>query len=443
MVNSDVNRLSASTLGNVTWLNPEAVAATKPQDCSSRFLLFNRLSHHSHTIAKLLLQVFRNIFAAGYRLRIMEGKERNSGAPIRIAYIGGNTSFHYLTDLFFEAVPDPVQNEPHPWWRLNQVAADIRKETDLTVMDVDFPLDFFIKKEKCLNIPRWIIQRLPIADTWDGVMNQLRRKTRREAQRYIRKFNFKSFVIDGRYWADCFYDSLYKPHIEKRHGLAAEVVSRKRFKSVCSRGQIIGVVYEGTIVGAVVVLPSKNRLIIEWAGMDKNLTGAQYAGATDALDYFTLLYAYQQGYDYLDMGPSRARLNDGLLRYKRKWGAEIYPKTAPQGCVLISPNNFSEAVRSVFVHNKFISQEDGTLVGRLILTKGSDSESAAEIEDSEWVNGLGKLLVFDLNQDHRRLEFGSKNIELINLLESENPHHRFVASVRLRNGGPAQRLMVP
>jgi hypothetical protein len=74
-------------------------------------------------------------------------------------------------------------------------------------------------------------------------------------------------------------------------------------------------------------------MAVVWSALDMGRDAASLPGVTDTLDYFSLLYAHMTGCDWLDLGPSRPDLCDGILRYKAKWGARITPGLVPQTAI--------------------------------------------------------------------------------------------------------------
>ena len=375
------------------WIDAENVCKTKPSiEHNADILKF--LVYVLSILLRFLLRILRTAITTDHTYVKMQGAERFSKEFICIAYIGDKKSFHYINDLLFLNIPEITEEKTFRWWQLNQIVQNYESSVDLVVIDVSFPVTLWVKCSGFLVVPRWIMQRVDIANTWADVMGRLRRKTRREAQRVIRKYNYHARVIEGQLWAEDFYEQLYQPHIEKRYGDAAVVVSREQFTKECSRGKIIQLVHNEKVISAALLLHAGRHLSIEWTGMIPDLHKNLKLGATDALDYFTLLYAYLQGYDFLDMGPSRASLNDGLLRYKSKWGAVVYRKKIPQGRLMIKPVHSIDAVSSAITNHKFLSLEEGRLVSRVLLKGDMDQDTIEQVITNEWVEGLNRLSVF-------------------------------------------------
>ena len=93
-------------------------------------------------------------------------------------------------------------------------------------------------------------------------------------------------------------------------------------------------------------------------------------GAADALDYFSLLYAFLKGCRWLDFGPSRPDLNDGAFRYKRKWGTTITPGFAPQAEICWAWNENTEVAAQLMQQHAFLSKRRGSYFATVFLDDG-------------------------------------------------------------------------
>ena len=288
---------------------------------------------------------------------IMTGPEKHSGMPLRVAYLGDGRSLNYLQKIFFDEIFRTERRRPVTWWQAGRCVRTAAAEADLVVVDVGATLAKVLKIPHSLKVPRWIKQRAPIQGEWNAVLAGLRRKTRMEAQRAIRRGGYRARLRHGADHAGNFYEHLYLPYIGQSHGAAAETVPRRRFISESGKCQMMELTRGDTIVAGAVLRPSGDTLSIVWAGVNIGLPPEQLTGVTDGIDYFTLRYAYAHGFRYLDMGPSRARLNDGLFLYKKKWGAEIFRSRYPQAAIFLAPVNFGPAVRGVFQGSRFIGDD--------------------------------------------------------------------------------------
>lgn len=86
--------------------------------------------------------------------------------------------------------------------------------------------------------------------------------------------------------------------------------------------------------------------------------------------YYTILHGYETGCEEVDFLGTRPVLNDGLFRYKRKWGTRVEDSPIPRGDILIRPLCFDDGVRSIFRENPFVVRDGAGLVGKILLDDG-------------------------------------------------------------------------
>jgi hypothetical protein len=92
------------------------------------------------------------------------------------------------------------------------------------------------------------------------------------------------------------------------------------------RGALLWITCEGQKVAGVVLEFKNRRMILSALGAAGGDEGLMKKGVLAATYYFSMQHGRTQGCPTVDFGGTRPSLHDGLLRYKRKWGAVIDPK---------------------------------------------------------------------------------------------------------------------
>ncbi len=121
-------------------------------------------------------------------------------------------------------------------------------------------------------------------------------------------------------------------------------------------------------------------------------------GAFAALYYFIVRLAYERGCDEVDCFTSRPTLADGVLRYKRKWGAMLSGCDDMNGQILLKPMRINPAVTACLRHNPLITQVDGDFVARVLF--GESEVSASQVQDTintYYTEGLRSLRLYSLH----------------------------------------------
>jgi hypothetical protein len=113
---------------------------------------------------------------------------------------------------------------------------------------------------------------------------------------------------------------------------------------------------------------TKNKIIASFSGIMDGYLKYLKQGLGAASYYFLILWAKENGFDLLNFGNSKPFLNDGLLRYKRKWGMSIkkaesnYP-----GIFSFKIINNCESIQSFLTNNPLITLENNHLKGIFFL----------------------------------------------------------------------------
>jgi hypothetical protein len=118
-------------------------------------------------------------------------------------------------------------------------------------------------------------------------------------------------------------------------------------------------------------------------------------GTVAALYYFSSLYLEEKGFLKMKSGYSRAFLNDGVLRLKRKWGQRIL-HSEPSGFALKVLSDTS-ATKSFLCNNPFIFQNNEHLCGAVFIDKDGPllPEDYKQINKKYFNQGLSKLFLYE------------------------------------------------
>jgi hypothetical protein len=188
----------------------------------------------------------------------------------------------------------------------------------------------------------------------------------------LRKYEFGCSLVRRNEDFAFFYDSLYRPYVAQRFGAAAHVVERNAFLRECRRGALLRVSGQGGILGAALLRPVGRTMAVVWSAPDPQRKPAELRGVTDTLDYFSLLYAHLRRCRWLDLGPSRPDLHDGILRYKGKWGAEIAGGRVPQPTISLACAGQSNAQRNFLRRHAFLTRCSGGFRASLFVDGDTD-----------------------------------------------------------------------
>src|SRR5690606_16659491 len=134
-------------------------------------------------------------------------------------------------------------------WSTNRSGVDFRFTDAL-------PRTFWSADDRrVVTMPAWIKQKVRLLNDWSGQVRALRRPTRQEISRFLRKYGYDcSLTSESREYKN-FYEKLYLPYVTQRFGSAAHVVDAASFYQECSRGVLLRLTQDERLVGAALLRP--------------------------------------------------------------------------------------------------------------------------------------------------------------------------------------------
>lgn len=263
------------------------------------------------------------------RIRL-EGTVDSEGKSLTVDYVGHGENLEYFCRLFFKGPVRQQALSTHPIWHQG-IAGKEAGGADLYCLERPLPWSLMAAPPGSKNYLCWVKQGIPIEANRDAFINTMRRKTRMEAERVIRKYALSVSLVSAQDFGATFYRELYRPYIESRFGEEGVIVSEAQFLAKCAHARLLLVKQGDTPVGGLVLHQQGTTLIDGWTGIRLQDGAPLVPGISDVIDYCSLYLAYQEGFSHLDMGTSRAFLSDGTLKYKLRWGARLSTGVVPKG----------------------------------------------------------------------------------------------------------------
>ncbi len=314
----------------------------------------------------------RHVRASSFEFR---GSERYTGEPLGVRYFGSGQSLDYLLDKLYA---QPAHREPGPR-RLCLGASRFLREPsdsmDLTLVELPWPYYRLVSGSGFLRVPGYIVQKLPLADTWDQVKASFRKNTRTTDLRKVRRFELDYRLTSEPRAIEHFYREMYEPYAQQRFGELALVDPLDELCYFGSHGWLLEVLHRGTCVGGVILYAFNGSMHFLWIGLPSDLDPPLFDAAFSGIYYFSILHAYREGCREIDLSYTRPLLTNGIYNYKRKWGAHVCDDWK-LGEIWLRPSNLDTAVRSALSRNPWIIRRGGRLIGKLLV----DDAAAQSIE---------------------------------------------------------------
>jgi len=334
------------------------------------------------------------------RFWIGESQGRDDGRVISVLCVAGNWDRSFL---FRQVLGEHHRQRctGRAWlWNLSKVLTVQGQRCCAVFVRARPGFRRFLGPQKWINIPAWVVGEvdLPLPRhvlASENVKKDLRR-IRKNALTYEISHDMRQF--------DDFYHRMHVPYIAGAHGDSAIVDSYDQAKRAFKGNELLLVMAEGEPVAGGLIDYSETVPRLVMAGVRDGSRELVRAGVIGARYHFTLRHLASQGYTKAGLGKSRAFLQDGVLRYKKKLGMRLIRMA--EGCFYLRVFDGTPAVGEFLRENPLIFERDGVLHGAVFVNGDvgqlSDADTA-QLDKRFFVEGLSRLWVVSLGKSSRSL----------------------------------------
>lgn len=307
-----------------------------------------------------LFSILIQIFLQSY---IVTGKEINTGTDLSILFISDSTVDLYVIEKIFLKGYKIKKHNKFLIWNIRKLFRDSQtrlKNIDGIFIKSHFFYYRFFRKNGFTIIPTFISMTLDISKPIDLIKKNFSSNIKTEINKLKRNgFNYCIYSDIEKF--NFFYHKMYLPYINHRyreHSLIVNYPSMLMlFYRECSNLMLINN-DEKHVLGSIFTI-KKNIVRGLFSGIIDGNNHNRKQSAYAALYYFTILNAKQIHAKTLHIGTCRSFLNDGLLQYKRKWGASIScpsedNRESMQYVYAFKFFNFNKGIKSFLLNNPFI-----------------------------------------------------------------------------------------
>lgn len=243
---------------------------------------------------------------------------------------------------------------------------------------------------EALSIPAYVMQEAALPPTAEALRASLAGSSLDRDMRRIRKAAMTFRIAGDRETLRRFYDHLYRPHIQSRHGAAAHLEDFRRMESFLASGGELLCIDDGH--GAWIAgnynVRHNDKMVMAWTGTAPDAPG----GASAAAYLFSMERAIALGYERIGLGRSLPFLGPGVARYKANWGGVIRRDANPQAVAAAFIDLARPEMRSLLARHPLIVHAGQTLAAaQWIETETFDWSALAA--DIERFAGLGPWFV--------------------------------------------------
>jgi hypothetical protein len=266
-----------------------------------------------------------------------------------------------------------------------------RGSEDLSIIRLDVRTAGRLFGNRCLRLPEWVDSRVVVPEEIEEFCQG--KRSLQSDMRKILENGLTSEFSRGEKDFFKFYDTMYLPFVFERHG--EEAVARNRYwmHRAFRKGGLIWVIKDGRRVAGVLFEQQGRKIRTVALGTLDGEWDWVRQGVNAATDLFILQYARQVGCSQVNMGGSRPCLQDGVLRYKRKWGARLFDKADNWYDNLLFFNRLGAPALSFLSRNPLIFRDGGGLSAlKVIQSEGPVGQKEMDRDARQnWLAGLRRF----------------------------------------------------
>jgi hypothetical protein len=189
---------------------------------------------------------------------------------------------------------------------------------------------------------------------------------------------------------------MYVPYISAVHGQGAFIRPYEEMKSEFDDCELLLVRKETRSIAGILITYEKPTPRLWSLGVRDADRRHVTEGAVTALFYFSFMHLERNGYRVASVGLTRPFLDDGVLRYKKKWGVRIVGTSAD--CFVLKVLSHTPGACGFVGSHPFIFRNGDALSGAIFVDSASASspEELRRIHQRYSTPGLAKLGLYQL-----------------------------------------------
>ncbi len=325
---------------------------------------------------------------------IAESSGRDDGVSVAVLCVAGTWDRSFvLGEVLGEGYRERCVGRT--WlWNLPNVWADAGADCCAAVIRVRAAFRRLLGPAKWLRIPAWVDGEVDLPLAPQVLASGNVKKDLRKIQKYEMTFEVTRDIEKF----DDFYQHMFVPHIARAHGRGARIWPREFVLEHFRDGELLLVNKEGQSIAGGVISYAETVPLLALMGVRDGNRQFVREGAIGARYHFTFRHLEEKGFSKVALGRSRAFLDNGVLRYKKKLGIRLVGPT--EGYFYLRVPRDSEASRALLKDNPLIFESDGSLYGAVFLeTEGHplSGEDLRRLRREYLYEGLSRIRIVTLD----------------------------------------------
>lgn len=310
-------------------------------------------------ILSRLLMICNGLSLTIYKIN---GKEKNSKETLVILYLSNEKIYPYLENILFYERPKVRRIGKIYIWNIKKKIKNISCNTDAVFIETEMFYANYFERKGFTVIPEFISMTLDTSKSFEEIYKNFS-KSAKEDVRKVKKHGFKYEISHDFEMLKWFYYKMYLPYIYNRHGKKAVCTNFHTMRLILERdGKLLLIKLKDEYVYGGLFTVINDKATALYSGISDKKNSLLKKGVSAASYYFFIQWAKENGIKTLDFGTSKSFLNDGLFKYKKKWGTTISKNESYHYSIFpfkVCKN--SKSIMSYLEHNPFICLEKNKL----------------------------------------------------------------------------------
>lgn len=260
--------------------------------------------------------------ARSHDLVLLEGEERGGGRPLSVLCTDtAGLKDYLLRRVFREGARERPLGRVPTWWTSAQVRA-LAPEADLLFWYVRPALAGLARAGVLARLPAWIPVHVDLQAP-ECLARGKEKYTR--SGNALKKSGFTADLTRDENDFEVFYERLFLPYVISRHGEHAVAQSRAETRAGLRGGgwELLAIRRGGEMVAGATVEFSGSRARFWQMGVRDGDPKLLAEGVSDFVYHHMLSVCRERGVSTLGLGSCRPFVRDGVLEYKRRFGAYV------------------------------------------------------------------------------------------------------------------------
>ena len=326
---------------------------------------------------------------------IVSGKDKTTNLPLTIMFLGESNKFSYLLDQLFCEKPHIKNLGKKSLRAISDIYKKNKNDIDAFFIRCDRFYCRFLEKNGCKVIPEYVSNKVDVSKDFSDIYKSFS-KSAKEDIRKVKKEGFSYEITDELNKIKFFYERMYIPYSYKRYGNLAICATFSTIRHLVGRGSKLMFIKKDNdyLLGSLFFFEN-NTVIGTHAGIIDGQIELLKKGVSSASYYYAIVYSKKINAKYLDFGSSKPFLNDGLFRYKKKWGAIVEPLKSSFSVFGFKTIYEKDNIKQFLLNNPFISKHKNNLEGNVFLSidMKSNVEEVQHLLKNYNTDGLVKINV--------------------------------------------------